>query len=98
MEETTVGRIYAIEDTGRRFLARIKCDYCGASIKPNPDIARSGWKKWGTFRPFGDGSDEEFYCCPDCTGNIPCDSIETSDDYLQMLERDYPHLNNKEKP
>jgi hypothetical protein len=87
-----MGRIYAIEeDTGRRFLAHIECDYCDASIIPGPYM--SGWKKWGTFRHFGDGTDnEEFYCCPDCTGNIPENAIETSEDFQRMLAMDYPHL------
>lgn len=45
-----MSRIYAVEEgTSRRFLARIECDAsgCEASIKPNPEIATSGWVKCG---------------------------------------------------
>lgn len=43
-----MSRIYAIrEGDGKRILAAIKCDRCGAEVKPNPQIASSGWEKGG---------------------------------------------------
>jgi hypothetical protein len=57
-----VSRRYARdEDTGERFLHRIECDApgCRASIKPNPQIAESGWVKRGY------GADVTADYCPD---------------------------------
>lgn len=60
-----MGRIYAVrEDDGKRVLVEISCDLCGKTIKPNPDIAQSGWLKYGCM-----GSEEfDRYLCPDCIG------------------------------
>lgn len=43
---------YAVlEDTGRRVLYEIECDGvgCTATIKPGPDISKSGWEKRSTY-------------------------------------------------
>lgn len=69
-------RIYArVEGTGERVLVRIKCDYCSATIKPRADIALSGWKKWGVHDTGCGGLSDEWYCCPDCTHNIPWNAM-----------------------
>lgn len=58
-----MSRVYAIEEhTGRRFLFRIDFDYCDASIKPHPDIAKSGWTQRGNFE---NGIHYTWDCCPD---------------------------------
>jgi len=90
-----MSRVYATEEgTGRRFLARIECDYCDASIKPHPNIAQSGWKRWGTGPgfPLRAGDYDEFDCCPDHTHKIPDGVIEDSEDYMRWLKYEYPHL------
>lgn len=48
-------RNYAVcEGTGKRILVDVQCDYsgCTATIKPHPQIAKSGWTKRG-FIPEG---------------------------------------------
>lgn len=58
--------VYAVrEDTGKRGLVEIVCDGCSATVKPHPDIARSGWVKQGSDH--GPGTDKlEWHYCPDC--------------------------------
>jgi hypothetical protein len=57
---------YAIrEDTGKRVLVDIECDGCGAIIKPNPEIGKSGWRVCGYDK--GAGTDKlRFDYCPTC--------------------------------
>ncbi len=59
-------RIYAVrEDDKKRILVEIQCDSCDARIKPNPQIAQSGWIKKGMYR--GPGTDQlEWHYCPSC--------------------------------
>ncbi len=60
-----MSRIYAREeDSGRRFLARIECDAasCRAFIRPNPNIAESGWIKCGQVDASGEHRWERDYC------------------------------------
>lgn len=38
-----------IEGSSRRVLYEIECDGCDATIKPGPDIAKSGWEKRITY-------------------------------------------------
>jgi len=46
-------------------LLELECDGCGATIKPHPDIARSGWIKTGVYN--GPGTEKfEWDYCPDC--------------------------------
>jgi hypothetical protein len=45
-------------------LALIECDFCNATIRPNPNIAKSGWMKGG----YGG---HQFEFCPDCWENSP---------------------------
>ncbi len=40
-------KVYATTDAGDRVLVKIVCDDCGAEMRPNPDIANSGWVKHG---------------------------------------------------
>ena len=45
-----MSRVYAIEEgTNKRHLIRTECDYvgCDKSIKPHPEIAKSGWTNCG---------------------------------------------------
>lgn len=58
-------RVYATTDDGRRFLHEIKCDNCDAAIRPNPEIAKSGWTKHG--RRVGDSDWETWEYCHDCS-------------------------------
>ncbi len=63
-----MGRVYANEEeTGRRVLLRLECDEpgCPAGIKPNPDIARSGWKKHGSYDAVARQDVAEFIYCPE---------------------------------
>jgi hypothetical protein len=60
-------RHYAVrEDTGERVLVELECDQCGATIKPGPDISRSGWTKRGWYRGPGTEVFENEYC-PECS-------------------------------
>ena len=63
-----MSRVYATEDgTKRRFLVRLECDGpgCEATIKPHPEINKSGWTKRGQDN--GPGTDKlEWDYCPDC--------------------------------
>jgi hypothetical protein len=64
-----MGRDYATMDDGRRVLCQIRCDgRCGATIKPHPEIASSGWEKRGESR--GPGDALEWYYCPECKGRL----------------------------
>ena len=60
-------RVYATTDDGRRFLYSIRCDGAGCEleIKPNPDISRSGWMRYGQDNGPGTTRLERDYC-PDC--------------------------------
>jgi hypothetical protein len=59
-----MSRIYATrEDTGEKFLLALKCDRCGAEIKPNPDISQSGWMKRGWDNGVVKSAID---LCPDC--------------------------------
>lgn len=67
-----MARIYATEDhTGHRILVRLECDGlgCKASIKPHPEIAKSGWTKRGWS--YGPGT-EQFVSdfCPECSARV----------------------------
>jgi hypothetical protein len=63
-----MSRVYAIrEDDQKRILVEISCDSCSAKIKPNPNIANSGWIKNGTDRGLGTG-ELEWHYCPNCQG------------------------------
>ena len=60
-------RVYATTDDGRKFLYAIRCDGsgCELEIKPNPDISRSGWMRYGQDN--GPGTTRlEWDYCPDC--------------------------------
>jgi hypothetical protein len=57
-----MSRVYAIEESGKRHLVLIECDECEASIKPNPDIANSGWVKRGRDNGPGTEKVERDYC------------------------------------
>ena len=68
-------RHYAtLEDTGERVLHVISCDHagCAAKIKPNPDIANSGWVKSGVINHIDgitvDRVDYDY--CPDHAGDV----------------------------
>jgi len=60
-------RVYAQrEDNGQRVLAVLKCDGCGAEVKPHPEIAQSGWEKRG--RDKGPGTEKTgLDYCPECS-------------------------------
>jgi len=64
-----MSRIYATEDdTGRRCLVRLECDGpgCEATIKPHPEIAKSGWTMRGIdFGPGRDGLEWDY--CEECS-------------------------------
>lgn len=48
---------YAVlEGSGRRVLYEIACDGCDATIKPGPDISKSGWEKRYTYEDTMRGS------------------------------------------
>ena len=59
-------RIYAQREDGQcRVLVALKCDRCDAEIKPNRDIASSGWVKLGWDN--GTGTEKfETDLCPEC--------------------------------
>lgn len=58
--------IYATrEDDGKRVLIALRCDGCGAEIKPHPEIAKSGWIKRGWDRGIGTEK-HEVDECPQC--------------------------------
>lgn len=62
-----MSRIYATEeDSGCRFLLRIECDgnLCKASIAPNPEISKSGWRKHGVRKH---DCRFEYDYCPECS-------------------------------
>lgn len=60
-----MARIYATEDnTGRRILVRITCDYIGCERSVRPTSSKTGWEKHGW--DYGPGTDKvETYYCPD---------------------------------
>jgi len=63
-----MAKVYAVEEgTGRRFLVRLECDACDATIKPHPEISSSGWMKRVQIEPpGGPGSARfEWHYCPD---------------------------------
>lgn len=56
-------RVYGVdEETGKRVLLRLRCDSCEATIKPHPDIAKSGWVNSGIVTSTGERL--EFDRCP----------------------------------
>jgi hypothetical protein len=58
-----MGHIYAVrEDTGERVLVAIQCDVCNAEVKPNPDIAASGWVEEGWYNGPGTRKFRQMYC------------------------------------
>lgn len=62
-----MSRVYAQpEDGGKRVLVSITCDgpACNAEIKPHPEIAKSGWMKYGTRTSNSDIV--EMGLCPAC--------------------------------
>lgn len=60
-------RIYATEEgNGRKHLIALECDDCGVRIKPNPDIATSGWEKSGVRYTSSDNDWTEWHLCPGC--------------------------------
>ena len=60
-------RVYAKrEDTGVDILIAIKCDGCKKEIRPNPQIASSGWTRTGTYFGYRDYRNIELDWCPDC--------------------------------
>lgn len=62
-------RIYVQrEDDGKRVLVAIRCDGCGAEIRPNPEISKSGWEKHGWDHGPGTEKFEVDYC-PSCRGD-----------------------------
>lgn len=57
--------VYATrEDDGARVLVEIQCDApgCAAKIKPRPDIAQSGWMRYGQDDGLGTTKLEWDYC------------------------------------
>ena len=61
-----MGRVCAVrEDNQVQTLIAIKCDKCGAEIKPNPDIAKSGWTCGGWDNGLGTEK-VEWDHCPAC--------------------------------
>ena len=65
-EKITMSDVYAVrEDNGKRVLVELQCDGCDAVIKPNPQIASSGWVYKG--QDDGPGTDKlRWDYCPDC--------------------------------
>ena len=65
-EKITMSDVYAVrEDNGKRVLVALQCDGCDAVIKPNPQIASSGWVYKG--QDDGPGTDKlRWDYCPDC--------------------------------
>ena len=63
-----MGYIYAIrEDNGKKVLVALRCDKCGKEIKPNPDIAKSGWTIKGTYVFNNSGKTTEYFYCNECS-------------------------------
>lgn len=59
-----MGRVYAVDDKGERFLRYIECDRCGRRAEPGSDeLLRGGWEKRGHCHP----SPLVTYLCPDHT-------------------------------
>lgn len=65
-----MSRVYATTDKGERILAYLECDTCSAKIRPHPDIANSGWVRYGTYRGPG-GDHDEGDACPECSDKVP---------------------------
>lgn len=64
--------IYAIrEDNGERVLVAIRCDGvgCDAEIKPNPNIAKSGWTTTGVNCSGHPDKSHRWDWCPLCKPN-----------------------------
>lgn len=59
-----MSRVHAYETDGTRHLIRIECDACDATIKPHPEIAKSGWVKCG-FNDEKQGGRFDYDYCPD---------------------------------
>lgn len=62
-----MSHVYGMNEvTGERVLLYIECDFCTATIKPNPQINESGWEKRGTYHGPGDDRNIEVHLCPRC--------------------------------
>jgi hypothetical protein len=59
---------YAVlEGPPKRVIYEIECDCCGATIRPNPDIAQSGWEKRMTYEDTWRGTEVlTTHYCPRC--------------------------------
>ena len=58
-----MSRIYAVrEDTGRRVLVEVTCDWCMARHAPGPAFVASGWIKAGIYRGIGGDHSEADFC------------------------------------
>jgi hypothetical protein len=58
-------------DIGRSVLIEIECDGCGTTIKPTPEISKSGWCIYG----FDKGPETDkftFDYCPMCVPDHFC--------------------------
>lgn len=61
-----MSRIYATrEDNGKKILVELVCDKCSDTIKPNPDIAQSGWTRHGQKDHAGNIFEYEY--CAKCS-------------------------------
>lgn len=59
-----MGRVYATDDKGERFLRYIECDGCGKKLVPGSS-EREMWRKHGWDN--GPGTQKyETYKCPEC--------------------------------
>jgi hypothetical protein len=61
-------RVYARrEDNDQRVLLHLECDApgCDATIKPHPEINKSGWTKQGQYYGPGDDRNLEWDYCPE---------------------------------
>ena len=78
-----MAKVYVREDRGRRFLDHIECDApeCSAVIRPNPEIATSGWV---VYSP---GNGVEYTYCPDHTYLIPESVLESRAKLLKNTRR-----------
>lgn len=58
--------VYATRDVdGESVLVAIRCDNCGAEVKPSPEITKSGWVKVGRYAGPGCHNHTCAYC-PEC--------------------------------
>ena len=57
--------VYATTDYGERVLVRLECDRCPATIRPHPEISKSGWRTCGTIES-KDRDPPRYDYCPEC--------------------------------